>query len=59
MGRPLIRTPMQDEYGHGVEWGSGIGAWKADAIYLPQPYNGNTVVEVTLGIPRAPRTPGE
>jgi hypothetical protein len=53
----LLKQWQQSEYGHGLEWGSGIDGWNADAIYLPQPYNGNTVVEVVLGVPRAPRMP--
>lgn len=38
-------------YGHGIEWGSGYGGWRADAIYLPQPYDRNTVREIVLGVP--------
>lgn len=38
-------------FGHGLEWGSGIGAWKDTAIYLPQPYNGNQVLEIDIGVP--------
>jgi hypothetical protein len=38
-------------YGHGLEWGSGIDGWNDKAIYLPQPYDGNTVLEVVLGVP--------
>lgn len=38
-------------YGHGLEWGSGIGGWREDAIYLPQPYDANTVRELVLGVP--------
>ncbi|MEZ4318812.1 MAG: SMP-30/gluconolactonase/LRE family protein [Myxococcota bacterium] len=38
-------------YGHGLVWGSGIGEWDAMNAYIPQPYNGNTVTEITLGIP--------
>jgi hypothetical protein len=40
-------------YGHGVEWGSGVGAWREDAIYLPQPYDNETVIEVVIGVPTA------
>src|SRR5678815_2406550 len=28
-------------YGHGQEWGSGLGPWRTDAIYVPQPYDSN------------------
>ncbi len=38
-------------YGHGQEWGSGLGEWRDDAIYVPQPYDGNTVAELVVGIP--------
>ena len=38
-------------YGHGLEWGSGIGGWNGNAVYLPQPYDLNTVVEVDVGVP--------
>ena len=40
-------------YGHGLVWGSGIGGWLADAIYVPLPYNGNRVKEVHTGTPSA------
>lgn len=38
-------------YGHGIAWGSGINGWKHDAIYLPEPWYGNTVFEVVVGVP--------
>ena len=38
-------------YAHGQEWGSGIGPWRTDAIYVPQPYDSNTVAEIVVGIP--------
>jgi len=40
-----------DKYGHGAEFGSGVGGWRADALYLPQPYDGSTVREVVIGVP--------
>jgi hypothetical protein len=40
-------------YGHGLAWGSGMGGWNAEALYLPQPYDENTVVEVVIGVPEA------
>ncbi len=44
-----------DRYGHGIEWGSGIGGWDTHSIFLPQPYDNNTVVEVEIGVPSKPR----
>jgi hypothetical protein len=41
----------QNTYGHGFAWGSGIGGWRADAIYLVQPYNDNAVRELVIGVP--------
>lgn len=43
----------QRQYGHGLEWGSGLGGWRPDALYLPQPYDNNTVREVVIGVPSA------
>lgn len=40
-----------EEYAHGAEWGSGVGGFRVDALYVAQPYNGNTVAEVVVGIP--------
>jgi len=42
---------MASEYGHGMAWGTGENGWLDDAIYLSQPYNGNTVMEVVIGVP--------
>jgi hypothetical protein len=49
----LYAEPMSpfNHYGHGLEWGSGIDGWNDHAIYLPQPYDGNTVNEIDLGVP--------
>ncbi len=47
--------PRAGIYGHGLEWGSGIGGWRQDAIYMPQPYDQNTVREVVVGAPSADR----
>lgn len=41
------------EYGHGLAWGSGVGGWRTDAIYVPQPYDRYTVREIVLGVPSA------
>lgn len=43
------------DYGHGLEWGSGLGGYEKTSIYLPQPYDDNTVVRVELGVPARPR----
>lgn len=37
-------------YGHGINFGSGIGGWRKDALYLPQPYDNNTILEVVVGV---------
>lgn len=41
----------ESEYPHGLIFGNGVGGFRKDALYLPQPYNGNTVIEVIVGIP--------
>jgi sugar lactone lactonase YvrE len=38
-------------FGHGLEWGSGLGDWKDTALYLPQPFNGDRVLEIDIGVP--------
>ena len=43
--------PYSSGYGHGQAFGSGLSVWRSDAIYVPQPYDGNTVAEVVVGIP--------
>ncbi len=37
------------QYGHGLEWGSGVGGFRSDALYFAQPYNGSSVLEVVTG----------
>lgn len=37
-------------YGHGAQFGSGIGGWREDALYVPQPYNNDTVAEMVIGV---------
>lgn len=45
-------TPLGgSSYGHGLEWGSGLGEWDDHFLYVPMPYNGNTVAEIELGVP--------
>jgi hypothetical protein len=39
------------QYGHGVIFGNGKFGFREDALYLPMPYNNNTVMEVVVGIP--------
>ncbi|KIG14469.1 hypothetical protein DB30_06812 [Enhygromyxa salina] len=39
------------EYGHGLQWGSGIGEWSETSLFLPQPYNEYNVIEVEIGVP--------
>lgn len=46
-------TPFSN-YGHGAVWGTGTFGWPADALYVPQPYNGNTVGEIVTGVPGLP-----
>jgi hypothetical protein len=42
-------------YGHGMEWGSGVGGYEKTSLYMPQPYDDNTVVRLDLGVPARPR----
>jgi hypothetical protein len=42
---------ISGQYGHGTMWGSGVGGWRTDAIYQPQPYDRNHVREVVIGLP--------
>jgi DNA-binding beta-propeller fold protein YncE len=44
-------APQFEAYPHGLVWGTGTNGWRADAMYLPQPYNGNTVIEIVVGAP--------
>jgi hypothetical protein len=39
------------DFGHGMEYGSGVGGWRADAIYLPMPTGDKKVKEIVIGIP--------
>ncbi len=43
--------PNGDFYAHGLVWGTGEHGWRQDALYFPQPYNGNTVGEIITGVP--------
>jgi hypothetical protein len=42
---------LGSDHGHGMAWGSGIGGWKDTALYMPQPYNGNKIMEIGVGVP--------
>lgn len=53
----VFMTFSGNHYGHGIAWGSGIGGWKEDAIYMPEPWYGNTVFEVEVGVPSRSWTP--
>jgi sugar lactone lactonase YvrE len=43
--------PSLTPYGHGLKWGTGEDGWSETALYLPQPYDGNTVLEMEIGVP--------
>lgn len=45
---------LSSEFPHGLEWGTGRDGWRADAIYVPQPYDDNHVSEFILGVPVRP-----
>lgn len=38
-------------YGHGAVWGRGVGGWRPDAVYAPEPYNNSKVREIVIGVP--------
>lgn len=39
------------EYAHGAEWGSGVGGWRVDALYVSRPFDDDSVAEIVVGIP--------
>jgi sugar lactone lactonase YvrE len=47
----LVNFNPFSKYGHGLVFGTGVGDWKHDAIYMPQPYDNYTVVEIEIGVP--------
>ena len=49
--RVLRSTFAEGHYGHGVFWGTGEGGFRDDALYLPQPYNRDTVMEAIIRVP--------
>jgi hypothetical protein len=36
----------------GLRWGSGVGGWEADRLYLPEPSAGG-ILELDVGVPSA------
>lgn len=38
-------------HAHAMTWGSGEHGWRSDALYIAQPYNGNVVREIIVGVP--------
>lgn len=40
-----------DGYGHGFEWGSGLGPWNTTSVYFSHPYIGSRVSEMDAGVP--------
>jgi hypothetical protein len=49
---------LRRDYGHGLEWGLGLGGFRDDALYLPQPYDANRVLELVIGVPSREWTGG-
>ena len=47
----FVNWPSLQEYGHGAIFGNGIGGWSETSLFLPVPYNGNTVKEIGVGEP--------
>jgi hypothetical protein len=39
------------DHTHGLDWGSGLNDWRADAIYAAWPYSDNMVAEIVVGVP--------
>ncbi len=51
-GKPVLFHHWEYQYfGHGGDWGSAVGGWRTDALYMAQPEDGNTVTEIVVGIP--------
>jgi len=49
--RTLLVNYPTPQYGHGIQWGSGVGEWDDHTIYVPQPYDNNRVAKLELGVP--------
>ncbi len=39
------------QHGHGMVFGSGVGGFRDDALYLPMPFANHAVREVVVGVP--------
>ncbi|MCA9492936.1 MAG: hypothetical protein KC621_23560 [Myxococcales bacterium] len=49
--RVYLEMVVNNQYGHGARFGNGVGGFRLDALYMPQPYHANTVAEIVLGVP--------
>jgi hypothetical protein len=47
----FYQFPSLTPYGHGLKWGTGEYGWSETALYMPQPYDMSTVVEIEIGVP--------
>lgn len=45
----LLWQPTDERYPHGLSWGQE--GWQDHALFVAQPYNGNTVEQVDVGVP--------
>ncbi len=51
-GQTTVLVDYPNElYGHGLEWGSGIGVWDPYTVFVPQPYDDNEVGAAWIGVP--------
>jgi hypothetical protein len=55
----IFSPPQFNQYGHGVTWGTGQDGWNQMSLFLPQPYNSNTVIEIDIGMPPSTNWEGE
>jgi DNA-binding beta-propeller fold protein YncE len=46
----LFVNHSSNQYGHGAVFGVTTGGWNEHAIYQPQPYDGDTVIEIDIGV---------
>jgi hypothetical protein len=47
----LFAPSDTSKYGHGLVFGKAVGPFSETALYIPQPYNGDTVAYVEIGVP--------